>query len=906
VVFSGNSYGAVIKPGIQDTLAAASGNSELVGIEHKDAIRVTIAIQAELKKIQHEQSMSIPVDFGTLKAAFREIIVKEDTIFQPINTHIFYQEAKSTPDGIQIHVMARIKDDKHGMRTYYAVFSMLPDELGGFPVKVYTEKQYKAEQQIELSDKDKKTLERELQHQAYDENVIKWAHDHNLAIQVDISEHFDEIIEKANIGIDGGENIRQRPCYLIPFDSDNENDEILKRVNKYTVTILDEEGNEKIVSAFAHSSNHSIHIILPKDYVHRITFRRQKTGWGFMWDVYERKDFPEKSDAEYETYRRGVEGWNEHIRSVYGSEQEEAIGQLRRILAHEIGVMVGSPVKRFYDSSVYAEEFSDRIDYSSWPQRTYLVNEIDERYSAVENPDRERFKVVDLDTNLPTRDYAMGWFGKTPQEKALIEFREHAPEMVLDLVGDTRLKHDDIDEATHGRLTKNARRIVEAIMRMYYINSKHIPDADLARLVSATWAHGRTFEQTNTRQKLRVEKHPVIIDAVLKIQGRAAELAQIIGPLVVTQLSREVEVPNIYEALDMSTPKGRWVSDEDFDKIIAVVDSGRAGKGSAYITQVAREARMPFELIIAIRQSGASGNTENIIEQLRKIFKRTDDGELDLGVVEEALISVIQRLSNEDYPDLDGSKLEDILREGLLAVRSEGLPPPIQKITTRAIKEISTKEMKTLANEVGLEIAPPAKQYTIFASKDLYMIRSQYEHDKVEYADRFNLEWITTDRANAFLRKIKSIIKQKQLDPTQVIVQLPAFFAKKKHQNKLETLAGAVPGIKLMVIDTKDFLQEDPEARARYRKTIYSTLLLARHINEDTPVDSNVYRLLEYFISSLIGEDQAASLSDYISSLRLNDIVSIVSVVKTILTYKPAERVEAPNPDIVAAALISA
>ncbi|MFH1877548.1 MAG: hypothetical protein ABH883_01915 [Candidatus Omnitrophota bacterium] len=193
----------------------------------------------------------------------------------------------------------------------------------------------------------------------------------------------------------------------------------------------------------------------------------------------------------------------------------------------------------------------------------------------------------------------------------------------------------------------------------------------------------------------------------------------------------------------------------------------------------------------------------------------------------------------------------------------------------------------------------------------------EYKNDVGAYGSIFNLETIETiEIKNGQKEKevnplfvvdnILNVIKARRkkdpaFDLSTVIVQLPKEFSNEINRAELNKLLEQAKGIKVMVIDT-DGLKED-DNRAAYRRNMYSAMLLARHIKEDTPKDSKLYRLLEFFIETCVGEDKQNLISGYIDALMRNDIVKIV---ETVLSYRPMEKYDTPDYGKVAATLIAA
>lgn len=199
-------------------------------------------------------------------------------------------------------------------------------------------------------------------------------------------------------------------------------------------------------------------------------------------------------------------------------------------------------------------------------------------------------------------------------------------------------------------------------------------------------------------------------------------------------------------------------------------------------------------------------------------------------------------------------------------------------------------EMRETALEVGVKIAPPVNNYTIFAAYDLFKDDEEYEKDKGEYGSRFGLERITTDKAGSIVGNVLSVIDQKGLEYCNVIVQLPSEFKEARYGQDLEKLASL--GIKFMIIETFGLKKEKETARVKYRRNIYSMLLLARTVDEHTREDSRVFRLLEYLLNSYFqdGKDKKERVKAYMAALMTYEIDAIVN---NILFYKPIDRFDA-------------
>jgi 6-phosphofructokinase len=191
--------------------------------------------------------------------------------------------------------------------------------------------------------------------------------------------------------------------------------------------------------------------------------------------------------------------------------------------------------------------------------------------------------------------------------------------------------------------------------------------------------------------------------------------------------------------------------------------------------------------------------------------------------------------------------------------------------------------MTRIAGDVGREIAPPVQNYTLFAS---YGIMNDEEHasDKREYSDRFSLVRIMTNKTDETVKWVLDAVRDKGLNPRNVIVQLPREFADDCRKSELEKLASE--GVKYMIIDTSGIGNELKGKRMVYRRNIYAKMLLARAINEDTDNGSPLYRLLRFFVESHIDdfEGKEALVDQYMEAIKKNQIIQAV------LSYKPIKR----------------
>jgi len=141
------------------------------------------------------------------------------------------------------------------------------------------------------------------------------------------------------------------------------------------------------------------------------------------------------------------------------------------------------------------------------------------------------------------------------------------------------------------------------------------------------------------------------------IQKKVDKLNQLIGRKAVTELTVD-EVKAIKKELDT-----HWVTDAEFDEMAEL----EGEKGKAFCKQVPREARLPFEMIVAMWEDARDESSSVALgEWLDKIFKRVETGELNLDVVEKTIVEMSTRLSSESVPTINGFSLESSIEIALV------------------------------------------------------------------------------------------------------------------------------------------------------------------------------------------------------------------------------------------------
>lgn len=376
----------------RDKLSPASSQNELAGIQHKDISRIKIGLQSVLKSLDLKNGKA---DTAAIKKALENMKRKEDTIYHPSEVQFFIHETQETQGG-DVCIMARVTDhkDKGGKtRTYYALYDPEAEDDGYFPInKIYTEEEYEAETLPERQQQDIDAIKRDLAHQKYDREVIEWMHDNK----------WDSIKELEGTNFSGG--IISQILYIAAIKLDEEDrerllnkkiylykrdDEIDSRIDENLLYIKDSDGVIHTVKGYMHSSNEAMHLFIPE------------------W-LYNSLEPP-----------GGMSSGQQHAEIAYSDAKARLFGRI----AYEIGVAFGGIPNGFRESK-HGEMYPHRSSIvnliKEYPEcaelqkgEKYPVNEVYERYCAncKRGPDEygeKEFKLVDLDKNLLTRDFAGG------------------------------------------------------------------------------------------------------------------------------------------------------------------------------------------------------------------------------------------------------------------------------------------------------------------------------------------------------------------------------------------------------------------------------------------------------------------------------------------------------------------
>jgi hypothetical protein len=267
---------------IQDKLAPPSQVDDIVGMQPKDMGRIKFALEEELSRIFDKEKFIIAppgqllINTGFFISTLRNCCIKEKTIFQPADMQFFFNETNLTNAGLC--VMVRLKD-RYGARTYYATFSLQKDEYGGFPIKVYTEKQYADTDGFkkgtpQIKPEDAKEIERYIQHEKGIDTCLRYAHEQGLAKEP-IPERFDYVRFVKRMLNENGIKVTN-PGKLIPIEARKFylvklTKEIKDMIYANPAVVVDAKDREHAVLYFAHSSNNATHVFVAESAFEALT-----------------------------------------------------------------------------------------------------------------------------------------------------------------------------------------------------------------------------------------------------------------------------------------------------------------------------------------------------------------------------------------------------------------------------------------------------------------------------------------------------------------------------------------------------------------------------------------------------------------------------------------------------------
>ncbi|MDP2929891.1 MAG: hypothetical protein Q8O01_07530, partial [Candidatus Omnitrophota bacterium] len=309
-----------------------------------------------------------------------------------VDEHETFQVFANEPHqhGSYLRFMFRIYDH-HGDRTYHAVFPNSVPEGGDLPIYLYTDEEYRSfETRIKKGEfskgrihepKKAAALQRNVEHQAYDEHVIRWVHKNKskLIYEVPATEYKDMfvgILQSAKVSLTQGNDkllMYNKRLVLVARD-----DEIDARLEKYKLKIIDAQGNAHEVIGYMHTSNDAVHMFLDRSVIDLLVIPDSLKTLGRRGRVLKALEYP---------------------------------------LSYEVGAMLedclSAEFRKSKDGIIYSGTIkgADIQIMKAALGCQYPVNEIYQRYCDGQEGKQLEYKSytsIDLDTNFELRDYAAG------------------------------------------------------------------------------------------------------------------------------------------------------------------------------------------------------------------------------------------------------------------------------------------------------------------------------------------------------------------------------------------------------------------------------------------------------------------------------------------------------------------
>ncbi|OGW76053.1 MAG: hypothetical protein A2Z72_07770, partial [Omnitrophica bacterium RBG_13_46_9] len=316
-----------------------------------------------------------------LKAEYlKEEKTKEDTApsHEPAAINLYFNQVEH----LERHIFAiPVSVTKRGVRSDYTfIFSTIKSDDAGYSVfgcltlEEFKEKRNAIETWArrdgvpERNKTDRAAINRYIQQETNIDSVLRFAHDNGLAMtpEAQVFNYKETVRGLLNtLGItveppaNGLKPIEERGFFIV-----RETDAVKSMLR--AVTVPDKDGIPHLIERpWAHSSNYAVHVFLPEN----------------LFDA-----MMNETD-------------------VLTAYREKATSFVDSVLAHEIGVMLGLPILPGGTNEVsrrYQEALGDF-------QKPVRHDSFRKKFEPLQ------MTIVDLDTNLKTRDYAMGENKKFPQ-----------------------------------------------------------------------------------------------------------------------------------------------------------------------------------------------------------------------------------------------------------------------------------------------------------------------------------------------------------------------------------------------------------------------------------------------------------------------------------------------------------
>jgi hypothetical protein len=882
---------AFCEDSVLDHLSPPLSSDDLAGIEYKDMARLKIALEANLNSIARNERIGDIANQGIST-------VREDTIFHPVDMQFFFSERKILPRGFY-SVMCRVRDSPVAIpRTYYAIFSFERDESGGFPLFLYTQKEYlRSKAFIEEGGYEKDVYPgRKRSDVVAIERYVRInekAIDHYIKRRID-SGDFAEIEGRgASLGWDSEFPGRTTPSSYWP-------EEYLERVKSVLDSFLGSVGTS-IDKAFE-GKNIVFIKVDGEDYpVVREKGRDMRVG------------SHTSANAVYVFLTEDIFNMLNRNASGLASADPDvgavnlAIDSLALRFLHEVGVSYGLKF------NVVGAQDRGKIRNDLFKAHTYYSLNLSTDSTLMLYPDLKRVNYNTVDLNkIAGRDYISGPDSAMSSD----DMSEMMKEAWLSAGDDISRPFTQKAQAAFARIkeldrVRHAKSIPVTSKEYFMIYYSQVFGEQrydgVVRLMQ--WAvDNREGKLKKITDKLLDEKAFIEIYFLARLlDGRGVDIARIMGEPFVDLYADQLFGKDQGHRTLREIYGGEW--DEPVEKMkgiivghaLALAEHNRSlGKYDAAINII--ETLITFSVNERLAITGEEALSERERKKIDDLRKRISD-ENGLIVRDEDRMERAIRLGEMEglYDSTNlmiSTGVKTPFEHELVRLRRD-IVEEKQKETyaQRSDKSREAEEMAELAAVAGLKIPThPQKRYTLLLTSEFFANGELDRHQQM-YGDRFNLESISARDNGQFVDKV---IKFTGGIEARSVVLVPDTLT----EEQLGRIASA--GIRFIRTDTDMLLQaraDRDDARQSFQLNTYATMLLARKIDENTTEDSSIYRLLNFYLRSLFSLGDNVKAGDYIKAIVTSKVTVLL---KGILSYRPAEPYRVPEYDMVAATLISA
>lgn len=817
-------------------IAVSSIFNDLTGIQHKDIGRVKLSLEACF-------GTGARIDMKALRAVGEKY---RDSIFDGAN--FFFHEVEPLGNGYS-SLKCRLNDKKNGIRTYIAVFSTDKASLEGFPIEVFTQDEWlKGKDRIKESinsgralssitrsyhkPSDERAIQRYVLHEKGVDTVIRSAAQKGfvkkpLASRFDYKRSVEDLLEELRV------KVRDTPGLVRPEDREfyvvKKTAEVQEKMRSLPKPIVvdNETGKEYQVEYSAHSSNNAVYVFVDeKDF-------DQLTDETVLWPaaaidseiekrIPSKTDIMEMSDEEilnlfdprYGELKKHV--WNSWVYAKFiggmlakvmdFKPEQEQWGMLRvACLLHDLGGRLG-----------YGPHDQVEIDMIKKARAKGI------RY--LPRVDHERETVTPIGPSELLAEFENKGIDLSEEEKRVLPSLDHPNRTI------TEMEKIGID------LPPEVKNVIEN-------HWDGPPDFvwnewDTVRKwmeLSLIVADG--FEGANNYYKR-------------KVLGSAEyeSIQETLDFLKERQFRKRPE-----ELGDLST------LEEEVKKLEEVLT---AGNGITELEKLVKFSRTPIQFT-RFGPETVNGRLESrIAHELGVMFglntRITDDGSGFISVEND----MDERYRFLRSPGLKGTATDTF--DETIKVSTTDLDKTLASrdyAAAVALERTKADERLTqIARDVGVRIAPPVKDLTLFMSEGFYRDKQEFTADRDVYGDRFRLELIRDDDPSRIADKVIAAVEEKGIRPADVIVQFTAELGKERYGRSLSRLRAR--GIRYLIVDNGD-MGDDKEKRRGLRRDIYVIMLLTRVLGRDPGIDREAYDLLDLFMKPYLGKIESETLSNY-------------------------------------------